>query len=191
MYTEKQFDIPTIEGLSQEQIQVHLGLYSGYVKNTNKLREQIVKLQDEGADATQVAELQRRLGFEFNGMRMHEYYFEQLEGGAQEIPSNSSCLSQIENQFGSVDNYLADLRRVAGMRGIGWVVTSYDDRSGGLLNVWVSDHELGQLAGNTVIFAMDMWEHAFMVDYLPATKSDYVSVYLSNVNWQVVADRMN
>lgn len=191
MYTEKQFNIPTIEGISQEQIQVHLGLYSGYVKNTNKLREQIVTLQDEGADATQVAELQRRLGFEFNGMRMHEYYFEQLEGGAQELPQDSPFLSQVEKQFGSIDNYLADLRRVAGMRGIGWVVTSYDERSGDLLNVWVSDHELGQLAGNKVIFAMDMWEHAFMVDYLPATKSDYVSVYLAHVNWQVVADRMN
>ncbi len=190
MYQEKSFTLPDLAGLSVDQIQVHLGLYSGYVKNVNALQEKIATLSVEGGDAVILAELQRRLGFEFNGMRMHEYYFEQLEGGSSSV-QGTDFEKHVINQFGSFEEYLADLRRVAGMRGIGWVVTYYDPKVQIFVNSWVSDHELGQLAGLHVVFALDMWEHAYMVDYLPATKGDYVTQYLKLVNWDVVDQRIS
>jgi Fe-Mn family superoxide dismutase len=189
MYTEKQFTLPSIEGLSDEQVKAHLGLYAGYVKNTNGLLEKLDTLKKEGGDAYVMAELQRRLGFEFDGMRMHEYYFDQLEGGAQSA-EGTEFERFVTEQFGGFEEYLNELRRIAGTRGIGWVVTYYDPKAQMFVNAWVGDHEFGQLAGLPIVFVMDMWEHAFMVDYLPSQKGDYVSVYLSNVNWNVVESRV-
>ena len=188
-YQEKTFNLPELKGISADQVQVHLGLYAGYVKNTNALLDK-VELMKDGGDQYAQAEVQRRLGFEFDGMRMHEYYFEQLEGGAVAPSEESDFHRYISEQFGSFDSYLADLKRIAGTRGIGWVVTYYDPKAETFLNAWVGDHEFGQLAGLPIIFALDMWEHAYMVDYLPGTKGDYVSTYLSLVNWQVVAERI-
>lgn len=190
MYTEKTFNLPALEGLSEEQVQIHLGLYSGYVKNTNALLEKVTAMND-GGDAYAQAEVQRRLGFEFDGMRMHEYYFEQLEGGSQSLAEDSGFRRYLSDQFGSFDAYLADLKRVAGTRGIGWVVTYYDPKAQMFLNTWVGDHEFGQLAGLPIIFALDMWEHAYMVDYRPATKGSYVDTYLGLVNWSVVEGRVS
>lgn len=187
MYTEQVFQLRDELPLSQEQIQVHLALYAGYVKNTNMLLEKIASWQPDW-DQASLSELQRRLGFEFDGMRMHEYYFRQLEGQAQG-PSGAFA-DLVMKQWGSVDRYFADIKRIGMMRGIGWVVTYYDTVSDMLINTWVSDHELGQLAGLPVVFALDMWEHAFMVDYRPATKGEYIDAYLSSVDWNIVSERI-
>lgn len=187
MYQEKTFNLESVQVLSQEQIQVHLGLYTGYVKNTNNLLEQIETLKNNVDNQIIVSELQRRLGFEFNGMRLHELYFEQISDGKKEINQNSKLIKLINEQFGSVEEYLKDIRRVSSMRGIGWVVTYFDQNK--LINAWVSDHELGQLATQP-IFALDMWEHAFMVDFRPATKADYVTAYISNLNWEKIEQRL-
>lgn len=187
-YTEKTFNIPADISLSSEQITVHLGLYSGYVKNTNALLDKIATWPAEG-DMIALSELQRRLGFEFDGMRLHEYYFGQLEDSSKPI-KDSKLLDLITKQYGSFEAYCADIKRLASMRGIGWVITYYDAVSDMLINSWVSDHELGHLAGLPIVFALDMWEHAFMVDYRPATKLEYVDKYLSLVNWEIVANRV-
>lgn len=188
-YIEKSFNIPNTTGLSEKQIQLHLGLYAGYVKNTNLLLDKINTLKS-GEDAVIVSELQRRLGFEFDGMRLHEYYFSQLSEGAQALDINSTLGQLITTQFGSFDKYLADLKRIASTRGIGWVITYYDAENNSLINAWVADHELGHLAGLPIVFVIDLWEHAFMVDYAPVTKADYVSTYISAINWEVVAKRI-
>jgi Fe-Mn family superoxide dismutase len=187
-YIEKSFNILNNTGLSEEQISVHLGLYAGYVKNTNALLDKIATWPAEG-DMIALSELQRRLGFEFDGMRLHEYYFGQLEDGAKSI-KESKLLDIIVKQYGSFESYCADIKRLASMRGIGWVITYYDAVSDMLINSWVSDHELGHLAGLPIVFTLDMWEHAFMVDYRPATKLEYVDQYLSSVNWDIVANRL-
>lgn len=188
-YIEKSFNIPNNTGLSETQIQLHLGLYAGYVKNTNILLDKINALKS-GEDAVVVSELQRRLGFEFDGMRLHEYYFSQLSEGAQALDMDSKLGQLITTQFGSFDNYIADLKRIASTRGIGWVIAYYDAENNTLINSWVADHELGHLAGLPIVLVIDLWEHAFMVDYAPATKADYVSTYLSAINWEVVAKRI-
>ncbi len=190
MYTEQQFNLPELPGLSEEQVQIHLGLYAGYVKNTNALLEKVEAMKD-GGDAYAMAEVQRRLGFEFDGMRMHEYYFEQLEGGAQAPAEDSNFVKYVTEQYGSFDAYLDDLRRIGSTRGIGWVVTYYDDKAQMFRNAWVGDHEFGQLAGLQIVFVVDMWEHAYMVDYRPATKGEYFDTYLALVNWSVVDARIS
>ncbi len=194
-YTAKTFTLPELKGLSTKQIEVHLGLYAGYVKNINLIMETLAGYASYGEKASEgdklaIAELRRRLGFEFDGMRMHEYYFEQLENGAA-APSSDSALAQAATEkYGSWDGLIAHVKEVAGTRGIGWVVVYQDQRANTLHTAFVSDHELGQLAGLPVILAVDLWEHAYMVDYLPAEKKSYVEAFLENVNWSVVESRM-
>lgn len=191
-YTARTFDLPALQGLSHDQIAVHLALYEGYVKHTNLILETIKRMRDEDAEANAfvINELRRRLGFEFDGMRMHEYYFEQLEGGAEVASSEGSLRKAAIEKYGGWDEFIAHLKEVAGTRGIGWVVVYYDRIAATLHTAFVNDHELGQLAGLPILLAMDLWEHAYMVDYKPAEKKTYVESFLENVNWTVVEDRL-
>lgn len=192
-YTARTFTLPELEGLSKKQIEVHLALYQGYVKNVNLIIETLKGYASYGDKATDgdklaISELRRRLGFEFDGMRMHEYYFEQFEG-TKGGNSESALAKAAEEKYGSGEKFLAHLKEVAGTRGIGWVVTYYDTVGKTLHTAWVSDHELGQLSGLPIILAIDLWEHAYMVDYVPAEKMTYVDAFLKNVNWTVVEER--
>jgi Fe-Mn family superoxide dismutase len=190
-YEKRTFDIPTLKGLSQKQIDVHLGLYEGYVKHVNVILEKIETLREQDADgnAFLINELRRRFGFEFDGMRMHEYYFEQFEGGAKAPSEDLPFIAAATEKYGSWEKFIAHIKEVAGTRGIGWVVTYYDPSARTLHTAFVNDHELGQLAGLPIILAVDLWEHAFMVDYVPAEKKNYVEAFLDNVNWNYVEKR--
>lgn len=190
-YTARKFDLPELKGLSEKQIAVHLALYEGYVKHVNLIREKIAALK-EGSDDNSylINELRRRFAFEFDGMRMHEYYFEQFEGGARPATSGSPLSNAAEEKYGSWDAFIAHVKEVAGTRGIGWVVVYYDPSGRTLHTVFVNDHELGQLAGLPILLAVDLWEHAYMVDYVPADKKSYVDAFLENVNWTVPEARM-
>jgi len=189
-YSTKTFNLPVLEGISEKQIKVHLALYEGYVKHTNLIGEKIRALKEADAEgnAYLIAELRRRFAFEFDGMRMHEYYFEQFEG--EKGGSRESALAKAaEEKYGSGENFIAHIKEVAGSRGIGWVVVYADPRAGTLHTIFVADHELGQLAGLPIILALDLWEHAFMVDYVPAEKKGYIDAFLANLNWSVVEKR--
>ncbi len=176
---------------------MHLDLYEGYVKHANLILETIAELRQQRAErnAFIISELRRRLGFEFDGMRMHEYYFEQLEGNGKKPsgkkPSATPGLKGLAREcYGSWDEFVAHIKEVAGTRGIGWVVVSFDAAVRVPHTAWVNDHELGQLAGLPILLALDMWEHAFMVDTVPAEKAAYVEAFLENVNWNVVEQRL-
>lgn len=190
-YTPQIFDLPSLEGLSEKQITAHLGLYAGYVKHVNLLREQIAELTALDAEkyAYAIMETRRRLGFEFNGMRMHEYYFTQFEGGPAELDASSKLADAVSEKYGSVEKFITHFASVGMSRGIGWAILYADSKESTVHTAWVSDHELGQLGGLPIILAMDMWEHAFMVDYLPAEKKSYVDAFFKNMNWSVVEKR--
>ncbi len=192
-YTPKAFTLPELPGLSEKQIKAHLGLYEGYVKHVNLLREQIAELTtlDKEKYAYAIMETRRRLGFEFNGMRMHEYYFTQLEGGATALNAESAFGKSVSEKYGSVENFISHFTQVGMSRGIGWSVLYADPSENTIHTAWVADHELGQLGGLPIILAMDMWEHAFMVDYLPAEKKNYIEAFLKNLNWSVVEKRFD
>lgn len=191
-YEAKKFNLPAeLAGLSEKQIEVHLKLYEGYVTHVNAITNNIASLKDSNGEQYVINELRRRLGFEFDGMRLHEYYFEQLEEGASDANTKSEFAISVSEKYGSWDNFISHIKEVAGSRGIGWVLVTYDPRNDEVHTSWVSDHELGQLAGLPVLMAIDLWEHAFMVDYVPAEKGAYIDAYLGNVNWSVVEKRFD
>ncbi|MEX0652125.1 MAG: Fe-Mn family superoxide dismutase [Candidatus Paceibacterota bacterium] len=189
-YTEQQFNLPTLEGISEAQVKVHLGLYAGYVKHVNLVREKIAELEsDTEKNAYLITELRRRFSFEFDGMRMHEYYFEGLEDGAQKPTEESPLITALIQKYGTYAGFLTHFKSVGMSRGIGWTVLYFDPKGNTPHITWVGDHELGVLAGLPILIAMDMWEHAFMVDYTPTEKGTYIDAFLSNMNWGVVESR--
>lgn len=190
-YSAKKFNLPTLSGISEKQVEVHLGLYEGYVKHLNLLREQITDLETLNREkyAYAVMELRRRLGFEFNGMRMHEFYFSQWEGGATDELRDGALASTLAKKYGSWESFLEHFKTVGMSRGIGWTILYADQQKETVHTAWITDHELGQLGGLPIILALDIWEHAFMVDYLPSEKKQYIEAFLKNLNWSVVEER--
>lgn len=189
-YTARTFHIPELKGLSKKQMEVHLALYEGYVKHANLIMDKIKELREKDPveNAYLMAELRRRFGFEFDGMRMHEYYFEQFEGGPQQS-KEEPLIDAVSEKYGSWEAFIAHLKEVCGTRGIGWTVLYYDPAARTVHTVWVNDHEVGQLSGLPILLAIDMWEHAYMIDYVPADKKSYVDAFLENINWDVVEKR--
>lgn len=189
-YPTRTFKLPVLEGISEKQIKVHLALYEGYVKHVNLIMSTIAayeKTSDEGGKYA-IAEMRRRFAFEFDGMRMHEYYFEQFEGEKGGSPESELALAAAE-KYGSGENFIKHIKEVAGSRGTGWVVVYKDPIGKTLHTVFVNDHELGQLSGLPVILALDLWEHAYMVDYVPAEKKNYIDAFFANLNWSVIEKR--
>lgn len=189
-YEAKQFNIPELNGISQETIDLHLGLYQGYVKHVNLINDKIKAFShDMENNAYAIAEMQRRLGFEFGGMRNHEYYFTQFEGGVESL-KDGKLKEMMEAQWGSVENWYKEFVNIAMTRGVGWAMLYIDRATNQLVHTWVDEQHLGQLADLDIILALDMWEHSFMRDYLPSAKKDYVTAFFNNLNWDVVAGRV-
>ncbi len=186
-YTEQTYTFPEMAGLSAKQIEAHLKLYAGYVKNVNVVSTKIDEYRkDADANSVAISELTRRYAFEWNGMRLHEIYFASLGGdGAM----NGPLAEKIAEYYGSVEAWKNEVKSMAMMRGIGWVLFVLDRATNSLRNIWVSDHEVGHLAGCDVLFALDVWEHAYLVDYLPAQRADYVAAFFENLNWSAVEAR--
>lgn len=192
-YETKTFSLPELSGISSKQIEVHLGLYAGYVKHVNLIAEKLsaVRTGELSLDPYIVAELRRRFAFEFDGMRMHEYFFAQFEHGHSALTPESALAQLAIAKYGSIDGFTAHIKDVATTRGIGWVVVYHDPHQNVLHTTFVADHEVGQLSGLTILLALDVWEHAFMVDYVPAQKKDYVEAVFANLNWDVCAARLS
>lgn len=189
-YEALTFNIPELTGISKESIDLHLGLYQGYVKHVNLIAEKIETYShDLEANTYAIAEMQRRLGFEFGGMRNHEYYFSQFENGAKELPE-STLKEKIIAQFDSVEAWQQRFTQIAMTRGVGWAVLYHDPHTDRLVQTWVDEQHIGQLADLDIILALDMWEHSYMRDYLPADKKKYIDAFFQNLNWEVVAGRL-
>lgn len=188
-YTPRTFNLPIIAGLSKEQLDLHIGLYEGYVKHTNLLLAQMGKLAQLGDDfGYALSELRRRLGFEFNGMRLHELYFEAIEGGPKSLHADTLLYGQLKAQYGGYSEWLDIFTKISA-RGPGWAVLNYDPIGKRFFHTWVADHEVGQLATLPALIALDHWEHAYLKDYKPSEKGAYVTSYLNALNWDVVAKR--
>src|SRR3989344_9184989 len=186
-FEEKKFNIPKLKGISAKTIEEHLKLYSGYVKHTNFIEEKIAELmQDSEKNSYALGEVQRRFGFEYNGMRNHEIYFESLSGGAKALTESSELKKAIAEEWGSFEAWLNRFKAIALMRGIGWAMLYYDRKEKRLLSTWVDEQHLGQLQDCTLIFGIDMWEHAFVYDYPTSEKKKYVEAFFENLNWETI-----
>ena len=182
-YTAREFNIPELKGISQTNIDEHLKLYAGYVKNTNKI---LADLKDDSIDSYAKSEMQRRLGFEFDGMRNHEFFFASLAEGAKPLAVDSFLKDEIEKEWGSFDTWLESFKTLAKTRGVGWAMLYYDKHAERLINVWVDEQHLGHLTGAAPVLALDMWEHSFVADYQPSGKGQYIDDFFENLNWEVI-----
>ncbi len=190
-YTNKNYDhLLGTPGFSNQLLQNHFTLYQGYVTNTNKLFDTVMALVKDGKAATpEFAELKRRFGWEFNGMRLHELYFGNMVNGGKPINQSSKLAQKITAQFGSIENWQTAFKAVGAMRGIGWVVLCYDEQADKLFNIWVNEHDVGHLIGTTPLLIMDVFEHAFMLDY-GLKRADYISAFFNAIDWSVVEKRL-
>jgi superoxide dismutase, Fe-Mn family len=195
-YKARQFNLSGLNGISDKTLEMHFKLYEGYVKETNNLTDRITEfIKDGNVDQDEMpaySELTRRLGFEYNGMVLHEYYFDNLKsGGGRGNPEKTSQFQKAaESTFGSYDIWKADFVGIGKMRGVGWAICSQNPANGRISNLWVSLHEIGNVAGFTPILVMDVWEHAFLLDYKPAERPKYIEAFFSNIDWTTVEERL-
>lgn len=189
-YEARSFDylLGNVPGLNDELLSMHFKLYQGYVKNSNLLLEKIQALSDKGDNRSpEYAGLKRMLGWEMDGMLLHEYYFENL-GGKTPLDKNDPLYKKIEKDFGSYDKWKADFIATGMIRGIGWVVAYIEPKQGRLINEWINEHDLGHLAGAKPILIMDVFEHAYITQYA-LDRNKYIDVFFNNINWDLVSKR--
>lgn len=178
-----------MEGFSETLLKNHFTLYQGYVTNTNKLMDALAAMLKDGKTGTpEYAELKRRFGWEFDGMRLHEYYFDNL-GGKRALDKTGVLGKTIAASFGTYEAWEQDFRATGAMRGIGWVVLYQDPATRGLCNAWINEHDVGHLVGCQPILVMDVFEHAYMVDY-GLKKADYIGAFFKNINWNAAEARI-
>jgi Fe-Mn family superoxide dismutase len=195
-YQPRQFNLSGLKGISDQTLEMHFKLYEGYVKETNNLTQRITEfIKDGNVDQEEMpaySELTRRLGFEYNGMVLHEYYFDNLQagGGTGDPLKSSQFLKAAEATFGSYDIWKADFVGIGKMRGVGWAICNQNPANGRISNHWITLHETGNVAGFNPILVMDVWEHAFLLDYKPAERPKYIEAFFSNINWNMVEDRL-
>jgi Fe-Mn family superoxide dismutase len=189
-YTAKDYSkLIGMEGFSETLLKNHFTLYQGYVTNTNKVLDSLSTMLKEGkTGTTEFAELKRRLGWEFNGMRLHEYYFENL-GGKGEINKEGKLAKKLAETFGSYEDWEKDFKAVGTMRGIGWAVLYQDITNGKLINFWINEHDVSHPAGCNPVLIMDVFEHAFMIDY-GLKRVDYIEAFFKNINWNAAGARL-
>ncbi len=189
-YTAKDFgNLVGMEGFSETLLKNHFTLYQGYVTNTNKLMDSLAAMLKEGKVGTpEYAELKRRMGFEFNGMRLHEYYFGNL-GGKGALDKSGKLCRKLAEDFGNYEDWEKDFRGTGAMRGIGWTILYQDNITGKLMNQWINEHETGHPAGCIPILVMDVFEHAFITDY-GLKRADYIEAFFKNINWTLVEIRL-
>ncbi len=189
MYTAKKFDhLLGTTGFSDTLLKNHFTLYEGYVTNFNKLNDLLVTMEEEGKVGTPVdSELNRRFGWEFNGMRLHELYFENIGKSGSQLGENGLKEHMIK-EWGTMEAWEKDFRTMAAMRGIGWIIVYYDACAKRLFNVWVNEHDMGHFAGCVPLLVMDVFEHAYITDY-GIKRADYIESYMKAIDWSVVEQR--
>lgn len=195
VYQAKSFNLSDLNGISNQTLEMHFKLYEGYVTNTNILNEKIAAMLAKGpvaaADMPIYSELKRRYGFEYNGMVLHEYYFGNMKKDGNGDPSSDSAFRAAASAaYGSYENWKNDFVTTGKMRGVGWAVCAQDPSSGALSNHWITLHEEGNVAGYQPVLVMDVWEHAFLLDYKPIDRPKYIEAFFSNIDWDAAAKRL-
>ncbi len=191
IYTPKNYEsLLGIQGLSDNLFKNHFKLYEGYIANINKIQETIsTAIRENKLSSPEISELRRRFGWEWNGMKLHEYYFENISKSPSSIMETKSTKVKIEANFGSLENWDKDFRASGAMRGIGWVVLYHNPEDGSLFNTWVNEHDMGHLTGLKPLLVLDVFEHAYALDY-GIKKADYLEIFMKSIDWSVVEKRI-
>jgi Fe-Mn family superoxide dismutase len=195
VYKPKSYNLSNLTGISDKTLEMHFKLYEGYVTNTNLLTERIAAILADGKvdqeETPAYSELTRRLGFEYNGMVLHEYYFGNMRSGAGGDPETGSAFrGGVEKSFPSYEIWKTDFVGVGKMRGVGWAICYLDPATGHISNHWITLHETGNVSGFVPLLVMDVWEHAYLLDYKPADRPKYIEAFMANVDWTSVESRI-
>ncbi len=192
IYSPKKWDLAGLQGISDATLEMHFGLYEGYVRNANLLNERLAELRAAekaiGGNPG-YAELVRRFGFEYDGMRLHEYYFDNMTCKPADI-GTGKLYNALGDTYGGFQEWKTDFIAVSGMRGVGWVIAYCDVMNGQITNHWIDDHENGHLAGCVPIVVVDVWEHAFIKDYKPGERGKYIEAFFANIDWKACEARL-
>jgi Fe-Mn family superoxide dismutase len=189
-YQAKTFNIPALDGISAKSIEEHLALYAGYVKNFNAMSAFLPEYaKDAEKNNHALAEIIRRRSFEFDGMRLHELYFAQFEGGSTPLTTSSPLAKQIEVEYHKFEYFIEMFRMIGLMRGPGWALLYWDKEAKQFLTGFSGEQHQGHFATLPVILALDVWEHAFLLDYGALGKAKYIDAFFKNLNWGVVEKR--
>jgi Fe-Mn family superoxide dismutase len=179
-----------MQGFSNTMLENHFELYQGYVKNANLFLGELERLtKEDRLDTPPAGELRRRFGWEYDSIRLHEYYFENLTKAPKPADQGSRLFVRMKEDFGSFENWKKDFNAVGAMRGIGWVILYHDPLRNRLINAWITEHDAGHFVACTPILIMDVFEHAYMLDY-GIKKAGYIDAFFKNLNWDVVTARM-
>ena len=193
-YKPKTFNLSGLTGISDKTLEMHFKLYEGYVTNTNLLTERIATILFDGKvdqeEMPAYSEFTRRLGFEYNGMVLHEYYFGNMKAGGGDEAPRGAFRTAVERSFPSYDIWKTDFAGVGKMRGVGWAICYLDPATGTISNHWITLHEVGNVSGFVPLLVMDVWEHAFLLDYAPSDRPKYIEAVLGNIDWETVERRL-
>ena len=186
LYTAKDYKhLLGLSGFSDTMLTNHFTLYEGYVKNSNLLMEKLNTLE---AGTPEYSELKRRLGWEFDGMRLHELYFGNMSKEGSSLAEDSALGQKIVATWGSVSQWQESFSKLGLMRGIGWVMLLKDNVTGELFHTWIGDHHEGHIIDTTPLLVMDCWEHAYITDY-GIKRADYIEAFTKVIDWRVVTER--
>lgn len=192
-YQVKQFDLGGLKGISDQTLALHIKLYERYIREANRLTQsldQYLKGSQVGQNEMPVfSELTRRLGYEYNGIMLHEYYFGNLKRQTEDPQPSLAFVRAAEATFGRYAVWKMDFISIAQMRGVGWAICYQDPLNGRLSNHWVSLHQIGTVIGFTPLLVLDLWEHAYLLDY-QSERAAYIESFFSNIAWDVVDKRL-
>lgn len=190
MYEAKKFDLPEVDGISKKTMDEHIGLYEGYVKNFNAISSLLAEYaKDSEKHAHALSELIRRRSFEFGGMRLHELYFPQFEGGSSPIPTSGPFYDAIIQEYHKPEWLIEMIKAIAKMRGPGWALLYWDPVGKQFLTGFSGEQHLGHFVTLPIILALDVWEHAFILDYGAQGKGKYIDAFFKNLNWSIIEKR--
>jgi Fe-Mn family superoxide dismutase len=192
IYETRNFDyLLKIQGLSEQLQKNHLALYQGYVANLNEIYEILHGHIKEGKTSSlEYAEVKRRHAWEFNGVRLHEYYFENIKSNGAKLDKGSNLYNKIIKDFKSYETWEKAFRATGMMRGVGWVIAYYDPLSDRIYNAWITEHDTGHFCGAAPLLVMDVFEHAYMLDY-GIKKIDYIEAFFKIIDWNIIDKRFN
>ena len=179
-----------LDGLSEKQLKEHHDvLYAGYVKKIDEIEEKLKKidLASAGAVYSDLRELKLEETFALNGAKLHEGYFDNMIKGGNE-PAGK-ILEMIERDFGSYENWEKEFKAL-GLAARGWVVLGYDLDEKKLKNILCDSHNQGGVWNMISLFIMDVYEHAYFIDYATGRKA-YIEAFFKNIDWRSIDKLMS
>lgn len=178
-----------LDGISENQIKQHWTLYEGYVNKTNEIWGKLETVDTSKANQTysDIRELKVELSFAWDGVKLHELYFQNLGGGGG--APNDEVRSALADSFDSYEKWLEDFK-ASGMSARGWVICSYDPKAGKIFNYIADAHNSYGIWMAVPLLVLDTYEHAYMIDY-GVKRPPYIDTFVNNVDWQVVAKRLS